>query len=93
MKRSLTNKELQLKVAELAARRLAMRDIVARLLAIVATMAPDQEAVFREFFEAGDERLRGAAPKTEGQNAMLAWIQDETDWIVQAAKTMVAKSN
>jgi hypothetical protein len=40
-----------------------MRDIVARLLALVASMTSDDEEVFREFFEAGDERLDHAVPK------------------------------
>ena len=73
--RRLTKAELETKVAEFAARHLAMRDVVARLLALVAVMTPDTEAVFREFFEAGDARLDNApAPETEGQLAMTAWI-------------------
>src|ERR1700677_4414545 len=45
--------ELNLKIAELSARQLAMRDVAARLLAIVAKMSPDGEAVIRDFFEDG----------------------------------------
>jgi hypothetical protein len=74
----------------LAARSFAMGDIVARLLAYEAKRAADPMDVLREFSEMGDERLLPAPTHTAIRLQLAEAIRRETDWLIDAARKMVA---
>jgi hypothetical protein len=77
---------------KITAERLALRDVVVRLLAHIALNSPDAEEIFRDIFEAGDRRL-STIPSDSSDLVEMSEIQrNETDWIVNAAKAIVTKS-
>ncbi len=82
--------DLKEEVALNGVRLLMMRDIIARLLAYVAMSEPDPEVVLRDFFEAGDTRIdRSGLLRAGAEARMLAAMQTDKDWIVEAARRII----
>jgi hypothetical protein len=73
-------------IVALAARSLALRDIVARLLAYEATRADDPNSMLQDFSDAGNKRV-ARLPQKHMQYAEL--IQKEFDWVVLMAKKQI----
>jgi hypothetical protein len=75
---------------------LAVRDVVARLLAYEAARREDPMALLRDFSEATDERIHHEAqgldlgPKTIEAQEIL---RKEVDWMVNAARVMIDRAS
>jgi hypothetical protein len=77
--------------ATFMARVLAMRDVVARLLAYEAERAPDKTEFLREISDATDERIHRVTKAQSVDQETLALqekIRREIDWLVAAARKM-----
>jgi hypothetical protein len=77
-------------LALLSARVLAIRDVVARLVAYEANRWPDPNKLLRDFSEAVDARLHSLPPNDD--NSMMTLhetIRREVDWIVEAAQSVL----
>ena len=82
--------KLERMLLESVVHRVAMRDVVARLLAYLADSRDDPEEILRHFSETGDQRIDH--PKF-GTPEMLPFAEEsrrEKDWIVSAARQMLA---
>jgi hypothetical protein len=83
------DKEVREKYALLTARVLAIRDVVARLLAYEAKRWPDPLKLLEDFSEATDSRIHavtGDRNLSAGAMALQETIRKETDWIVALAR-------
>jgi len=89
----LDEKAIHAEIATLSAKFLSLRDIVARLVAYEATRAPDPAARLNEFSESATahifdtEKRMGEVPDLFAMK-MSAVIQEEVDWVVEAARRL-----
>jgi hypothetical protein len=84
------DKEARKLISELALRVLAMRDVVARLVAYEAQRRDDPDELLRDFAEATETHIadvsrRRGKPSVIGEEG----IRKEVDWIVAAARKML----
>jgi hypothetical protein len=90
------DEEARKKIAELAYRVLAQRDVVARLLAYETARWPNQTQLLEDFSSAPLKRLR-TLDKGREPSASAIWgeeiMQREIDWIVAAARMMAAEGD
>jgi hypothetical protein len=73
----------------LTARTVAMRDILARILAHEAQRSDDPDAVLRHYSEAGDARIEHAEKRSPSTFEISEAIRVQTDWILAAAKVIL----
>jgi hypothetical protein len=83
------DKKAREEIAKLGARSLAMRDILAWLLACEATRAEDPDALLQSFSETGDKRVAKLPPD---HMPFAEEIRKEFDWMLATAKKMLAKT-
>jgi hypothetical protein len=81
---------LEKEVLELVAKRTAMRDVVARLLAYLAISEDDPEELLRHFSTSGDIRIDQPGLSTAQLLPFAEEARREKDWIVAAAREMIA---
>jgi hypothetical protein len=87
--------EIKRQIGNLTVRSIAIRDVVARLLAHVALKSDDPGSILREFSGAIDTRV-DRFPKdqmTDDIMNLLEGTRKEVDWIIDAARVMMRPSS
>jgi hypothetical protein len=85
------DEEAREKVIDLTARVLAIREVVARLVAYESLRWPDPTKILENFSDATAEHIYNISrdrPTNVGMIAFQEKVQKEVDWIVAAARKM-----
>src|SRR5437868_2692799 len=74
-------------IQQLVMRSIALRDVIAVLLAMQALASPDPENLFRVISDGLDQRL-DQMKTVPAQMPMVEQIRSEVDWILDAARKL-----
>lgn len=86
---SMTHVELMREIADLRARNMAQRQIIARLLAYVALKEPNPKIVLADFSEAGDLGVDQLQPENQPTLEIVELMRREKDYLVALARQIV----
>lgn len=78
-------------IESLQAQVLAIRDVVARLVAYEASRHENPDDLLRDVSEAGDARIDRDTPPNESQMRMREIMRAQIDWMVAAARGLIGR--